>query len=414
MLKPTIRALLVEDNIDDAQLLQRRFAWLEPIELEIIHVETLEEAISVCQISNCQISNRQISNCQISNCQSDAVPHSSHPQPFQLVLLDLGLPDSRGLETLRQFRAAVPDVCIVVLTGLDDEDLALQSVTEGAQDYLVKDQATVQRLSHTVRFAIERQQILMQQKHNEERLRQALERERELSVLKSSFIGMVSHEFRNPLTIIQAAIDLLRSRFQDHLDEKSTLLFRRMQTATDHLVYLLNDVMMLSEVQSGVHQCHPIAFDLADFCLELIDTLRQGIGIQHPIRLVTHHPIDRACTDANLVRHIYVNLLSNAIKYSPEGKEIYCEVATEAGWAILRIHDSGIGIPPQEQHRIFESSYRCSNVGKIAGTGLGLAIVKRCVDTLCGQIAISSEVNVGTTVEVKFPLIFAPKHSSPQ
>lgn len=151
MLKPTIQVLLVEDNLADAQLLQRGFARLPASGWQITPVETLEEAIAACQ---------------------DPPDTGSDEPAYQLVLLDLGLPDSQGLETLRQFRAAVPDLCIVVLTGLDDEDLALQSVTEGAQDYLVKDQVTVPRLSHTIRLAIERQQILTQQRQSEERVRQ--------------------------------------------------------------------------------------------------------------------------------------------------------------------------------------------------------------------------------------------------
>lgn len=385
MLKPTIQVLLVEDNLADAQLLQRGFARLPASGWQITPVETLEEAIAACQ---------------------DPPDTGSDDPAYQLVLLDLGLPDSQGLETLRQFRAAVPDLCIVVLTGLDDEDLALQSVAEGAQDYLVKDQVTVQRLSHTIRLAIERQQILTQQRQSEERVRQALERERELNELKSSFIGMVSHEFRNPLSIIQAAIELLQTRLQDNLDDKSTVLLRRMQTATDHLVYLLNDVLMLSEVQSGAHRCQPTRFDLVDFCFELTETIRQGIGSQHAIQFIPHEAISRANTDVNLIRHICTNLLSNAIKYSPQGSTIDFEIQSEGDLAVLRIQDHGIGIPAQEQHRIFESSYRCSNVGKTSGTGLGLAIVKRCIDALRGQVTIASQMDVGTTVEVKFPLIY--------
>jgi signal transduction histidine kinase len=386
MPKQATHILLVEDNLADATLLFQRFACLPESGCEITHAETLEEAVEIYQKN---------------------VASTSGDRPFDLVLLDLGLPDARGLEALTQFQAVIPDVSIVVLTGLDDESLAIQAVAEGAQDYLVKDQITVHYLLRTIRFAIERQQILIQRKQNEDLARQALERERELSELKSSFVDMVSHEFRTPLTIIRTATQLLLSSFQDAIDPKAKRWFEQIETANDQLVHLINDVLTLSQMQSGEFACQPIAFDLEVFCIELAEAISQSLGANHRITLTTQAELRQAFTDANLVRSICTNLLSNAIKYSPQGGEVKFDASYQSGMVTLRIQDCGVGIPEQEQYRLFKRFYRGSNVRSISGTGLGLTIVKRCVEALQGDIAVQSQVNIGTVVTVTFPLVYS-------
>jgi signal transduction histidine kinase len=108
--------------------------------------------------------------------------------------------------------------------------------------------------------------------------------------------------------------------------------------------------------------------------------------------------------DEKLLRHIFSNLLSNAIKYSPSGGTVRWELNLTDTEAIFQIQDQGIGIPPEDQARLFESFHRASNVGQIPGTGLGLAIVKKAVDLHKGTIQVRSEVGDGTTFIVTLPL----------
>jgi signal transduction histidine kinase len=108
--------------------------------------------------------------------------------------------------------------------------------------------------------------------------------------------------------------------------------------------------------------------------------------------------------DEKLLRYIIGNLLSYAIKYSPQGSQVKFDLACDQQQAILRIQDEGIGIPVKDRQHLFKSFHRGSNVGTISGTGLGLAIVKSSVDLHGGQIAVESEVGVGTTFTVTLPL----------
>ncbi len=176
MEKTTIHILLVEDSPTDAMLLRQVLSYANPGEWQMTHVERLSEAIDISRENTRQIL-------------ADSHKESFSQERFDVVLLDLHLPDSTGLETVTEYRAAIPDISVVVLTGLDDEDLALQAMTEGAQDYLVKDQITIQRLVRSIRHAIERGEILNKLRESEERSRQALAKEQELNETQPSSIS---------------------------------------------------------------------------------------------------------------------------------------------------------------------------------------------------------------------------------
>ncbi|OUC12884.1 MAG: hypothetical protein B0A82_20225 [Alkalinema sp. CACIAM 70d] len=389
MIQPrSINILLVEDNPADASLFRRVFWRLEQDTWKLVEVQTLDDAIATY---------------------NNYWSLSQEQQTFDVVLLDLGLPDATGLDTLKRFRAALPNAVVIVLTGLDDENLALQAVGEGAQDYLVKDQVTTQWLLRTIRFAIERQNLFNQLKYSEECARSALEREQELNHLKSSFVAMVSHEFRNPLGIVRNGMEIVRQLLPEALEPNVEKWFNQIESATDQLVYLVNDVLLLSQMQATNLRCTPIALDLEDFCSEIIETTSHSLDDRlHSIWFDKVGDSVTVSTDANLLWHICTNLLSNAIKYSPQGGVIQFGLIYQKEHVILRVQDPGIGISEETQRHLFESFYRGSNAKGIAGTGLGLVIVKRCVDVLQGEIQITSQLNVGTTVTVTLPLTCQP------
>jgi signal transduction histidine kinase len=123
---------------------------------------------------------------------------------------------------------------------------------------------------------------------------------------------------------------------------------------------------------------------------------------KHIIVFCTQEQSTNAYLDEKLLWHILCNLLSNAIKYSPQGGTVHFDLVCKQGEAIFQVRDEGIGIPIADQAQLFNSFYRASNVGTISGTGLGLAIVKKFVDLHGGQIAVESQVGVGTTFTVTF------------
>lgn len=241
-------------------------------------------------------------------------------------------------------------------------------------------------------------------KEAEAKIRKALERERELSELRSGFVSLVSHEFRTPLTTIQSSAQMLDRYSQKLSQEKKQNHLIRIQSAVTGMTQLLEDVLTIGKAEAGKLKFVPAPIDLVAFCGNLVETLQVSATPQHQILFSSFGNCTEAQMDEKLLGHILTNLLTNAIKYSPQGGTIRFDLSCTSNSAIFRIQDSGIGIPPKDLERLFESFHRASNVGAIRGTGLGLAIVKKCVDTHRGEIAIASEVAVGTTFTVTLPL----------
>ncbi|MEH1850764.1 MAG: hybrid sensor histidine kinase/response regulator [Nostoc sp.] len=391
MEKFTIHILLVEDSASDARLLRRIFLHADQEQWQMLHVERLSEAIDASRENSAS----SLDNSQIV---------SRRQRRFDLVLLDLSLPDSIGLDTLKEFRAAIPDIPVVVLTSLDDEDLAMQALAEGAQDYLVKDQITIQRLVRAIRYAIERSEILNQLRESEERTLQALAKEQELNELKSNFVAMVSHEFRTPMTTIRTAVDILEYNSDKLTDDRRTKYFARIQNAINQMLHLLDEILFLSKIEAAKLEYKPTLLNLENFCSELTDILQINAGSQHSIIFTCQGKPTQAQMDEDLLNYILTNLISNAIKYSPQHSTIWFDLICKDRLATFQVRDRGMGIPLKDQARLFQTFYRASNVGVIQGTGLGLTIVKKCVELHRGYIQLESEQGVGTTVIVTLPL----------
>ncbi|NEO33968.1 MAG: PAS domain S-box protein [Symploca sp. SIO3C6] len=255
-------------------------------------------------------------------------------------------------------------------------------------------------------------------KQAQEKLRKALEQEKELSELKSRFVSMTSHEFRTPLTTILGSTELLRYYSHKWSEQKKILHYDRIQANVQHMTKMLDDVLLLGKAEAGKLEFKPVALDIVNFCRSLVEESQlslggkhqivflykdQGLDIQNTTVAATVQLANYAHLDEKLLRHILSNLLSNAIKYSPIDSTIKFELFLQEKEVIFQIKDQGIGIPPEDQQHLFKSFHRAQNVGKVTGTGLGLAIVKKSVDLHDGKIKVDSQVGVGTTFTVNLP-----------
>jgi PAS domain S-box-containing protein len=245
---------------------------------------------------------------------------------------------------------------------------------------------------------------LTQRKLLEAEMLQALEREKELTELKSRFISMTSHEFRVPLTAVYSSTELLEQYSSNWAEEKKLKHFNRIKDSVNRMTTLLDDVLIVNKAESGKLEFNPQPLNLNQLCRDLVEDIELGIGKQHKIRFVDPGRVSKACMDEKLLRHILTNLLTNAVKYSPLGSTVQFNCHCRKQEVLFEIKDQGIGIPPEDQKRLFESFHRAKNVGNIQGTGLGLSIVKKSVDLHGGKLAVHSEVGVGTTFKVTLPL----------
>lgn len=240
-----------------------------------------------------------------------------------------------------------------------------------------------------------------------ELLQKALEKEQELNQLKSQFVATVSHEFRTPLAVIRTAAELIDLYGATLFDDRMKTYIQRIKSSVRQMNQLMEDVLMTGQIESDRLRFVPAVIDLEQLCQNLVDECSPNLTDSH--EMVFTHPDNslETCMDENLLRLILTNLLNNAIKYSPKGGRIHFSYtyAADKCNVIFEVQDQGIGIPKAEQANLFESFFRASNTKSIQGTGLGLAIVKQCVLLHQGYIALTSEVNVGTTVTINLPRI---------
>ncbi|MBC8123832.1 MAG: PAS domain S-box protein, partial [Gemmatimonadaceae bacterium] len=235
-------------------------------------------------------------------------------------------------------------------------------------------------------------------------IQRALEKERELSELKSRFVSTTSHEFRTPLTAILSSTELLE-RYSHHWPpEKQRKHFQRIQAAVRNMTRLLEDILIIGQEEADKLEYCPVPVEIGQFCHGLVEELRLGVESPSVVTSICSAHCLRVNLDEKLLRYTLSNLLSNAIKYSRSGSTVHLKVSCESEYMVFEVRDQGIGIPPDEIHQVFESFHRATNVGTIPGTGLGLAIVKRSVDRQGGRIAVESEVGVGSTFTVTIPL----------
>jgi PAS domain S-box-containing protein len=252
---------------------------------------------------------------------------------------------------------------------------------------------------HILSFA----QDITQRKRAEEELRKTLEREKELSQLKSNFVSMVSHEFRTPLGIIQSSAELLRD-FHGRMpsDERNEQL-ESISRNTGRMAGMMEEILVLSRLEAGKMEFQPVTLDLNAFCRRIVDEVLSATSRRCSIELSLNSVPTKAEVDESLLGHIFANLLSNGVKYSEAGTTVHFFVAREGSDAVCVIRDKGIGIPNEDQQHLFLAFHRGSNVGTRPGTGLGLLLVKRCADLHGGTVHVESRPGEGTTVTVRFP-----------
>lgn len=375
--------LLIEDDLAEARFLQEILKGFRVKQFNLVHVKRLSEALQKLK-----------------------------QDWFDVILLDLTLPDSQGLASLKSIIYSAPDLPVVVLTNTNDDELAIEAVRQGAQDYLVKRKVNGEGLVRSLRYAIERKRVAQTlQQENQALVCQVRERTaeldkvRELNQIKSEFVSMLSHDFRNPINTVLASAGLLQERESKLTEQQKLALFQMIRSAGNNMVRLLDEVLLVGRADADSLKFYPAPLDLILFCRQIVEELQIGTGKNHQLVFTVKGDVGQTIWDEDLLRHILGNLLANAIKYSPENSIVEFELTAEEKTATFSIRDRGIGIPSKELQNLFQPFHRASNVGKIPGTGLGLAIVKRCVEVHGGEISVESEVGVGTIFTVALPLV---------
>lgn len=247
-------------------------------------------------------------------------------------------------------------------------------------------------------------ELIAQQKVIEEKSRQlaeALEKEQEASTLQKQFIGMVSHEFRTPLAIIDGNAQLIQRLGSDSGSEIQSRC-KTMRSAVSRLVHMMESVLSSNMLKTGRLDPDPAPFDLGELITELCD---EQAALSHP-NVVTYNVSGlkgHVILDRKMMTLVITNLLGNAVKFSRDQPRIHISAAhDDTGALIIDVTDNGVGIPENELDRIFDRYYRASTSVGIAGTGIGLNLVQDLLNLQGGQITVRSQIGKGTCFTMSF------------
>jgi PAS domain S-box-containing protein len=234
-------------------------------------------------------------------------------------------------------------------------------------------------------------------------LTHALEREKELSEMKSRFVSTASHEFRTPLSTILSSISLLEHYSASEDEAKKQKHFERIQSAVKTLTDILEKFLSLEKLEQGRVEANAVDFNLCEFVKEIVEEMEETAKKNNLHIHFSYKGAEDVCQDKKILRNVLLNLISNALKYSKKDKEIFVNAAERDGQVTISVKDEGIGIPEDAQKELFGKFFRASNVMSIQGTGLGLNIVKKYVELLNGTIDFTSKINEGSTFVLTFP-----------
>jgi len=367
-----MRILYIDDDPAEVFIIEEMLAQAPGFAYELVHSDNLTTAFEILESSS-----------------------------FDVVLLDLGLPESMGIDTLEQFLRVHQQTAVVVVTGLNDFEVSVSAIEKGAQDYIVKGQYEPLMLIKTIKFAIERK-----------KWQELATRQIKLESL-GTLSGGIAHEFNNILAVILGNIELAADMMPDdnpvkaYIEEAGAASLR----AREVVRKLLNVAQKMRASRTPI-LIGPVVTDV----LNLIQKeLPASIEMCQDI----HCSSEMISGDTSGINQVVMNLCANAVHAMTDQTGVLT-VSLQAielkqpssnrsdgpysgHYARLVVKDTGKGIEPAIMHRLFDPYFTTKEVNE--GLGMGLAVVHGIVKEHGGSISIDSTPGKGTTVEVLFPLI---------
>ncbi len=328
---------------------------------------------------------------------------------YDLVLVDVMMPDVNGIDLLEPIRAHDPEIVCVVITCCSTVDIAVRAIKQGAYDFITKP-FTPDDLLLVVRQGLERRQLALEAArlhYIEAEAKHLAEEKSRLEAIdraRTECIRLITHELRAPIAAIQSYLNLILDGCVP--PEKVVEVVAKAEARARQQLDLIADLLELSQVkEKPVCSTVPLC-DVAEILREVVEELETQAAVkQLQVELSIADDVPPVRILADQLRSIWTNLIGNAIKYTPEGGRVDIVLRREDGWVRGEVRDTGIGIPADAQARLFTEFFRAKNAKAFCpqGTGLGLAIVRNIVEAAGGRITVESQVGQGTTFRVVLP-----------
>jgi signal transduction histidine kinase len=337
-----------------------------------------------------------------------------HERP-DVILADYslaGFDNLRALELLKDTGMVIP---FIVLTGAFGEDIVVECMKKGAADYLLKDR--IMRLGPAIQRALEEGELRREKLRAENALQlknieleEQYRRAQAASRMKSVFLANMSHELRTPLTGIIGFAEILVDGKVGTLDEQQRDFLQDILSNAKHLLGLINDVLDLARVESGMMPFRPDWVSVPELIRETIGGLRplaaeRMVALNADIRM----PADLVFIDPQKLKQVLLNYLSNALKFTPAGGRVTVYARIENGSFLkVDVEDTGIGIAEENIALLFQDFHQLDGglSKQTQGTGLGLALTKRLVEAQGGTVGVVSVLGEGCTFFARLPCSF--------
>lgn len=352
----SVKILLVEDNPDDIFVFKKVFAEITKVNFELVCADRLQAAIECCGKTK-----------------------------IDVILIDLGLPDSRGIDTFYKLYAQVPDIPILLFSGLDEADTALKAIHEGAQDYLVKHTYTANGLVRAIQYARERHRMLKELARSNRDLGQ--------------FAYFAAHDLQSPLRSVTEYLQLLELRYKDKLDVDAHQFINYAVDAAARLKALINNLLLYSQVDNDKRVFAPT--DSLQVLQEVLTNLKKII--EETKAVITYDNMPVITADKIQMAQLFQNLIGNALKFRKAQPSIHISAERKRNEWLFSVKDNGIGFDMKYADTIFDSFQRLNSMREYPGTGLGLSICKKIVERRGGRIWADSVPGEGTVFYFTVP-----------
>ncbi len=355
----------------------------------IIHILLVEDELKSAKLFEIYLSKPNIYNVKFVITLSksmDEVLNELFNKSFDIILLDLHLPDSKGFETFETIIEKYPNIPIIILTNLQNDELILLCLKEGAQDYIFKSEANPYILQQSIIHSFERFQLHMELKESKNHL--------------ANFAHIVAHDLKNPIQSILTLSGMIKYYYHNddsvnlssYIDKLEDRLIDVSKMIDNLLLFSINDKKNMVIEEIDINKC--------------IESVRNNLSsiIKETNTNIIDEPIPIIRADKGQIIHLLQNMIENSIKYKSNNSPII-EISSKIkdNKIVISVKDNGIGIPKNKQEKVFELFNQAHKKSNKKGFGIGLSICKKIVERHNGKIFIESEEGKGTEFNISLP-----------